>query len=246
MPNPPIYDYYNPSTWIVNAEDYPKESSATIVTSELEANRTSDAFARLQRGIDHADGKDYQDISEYDRRIYTPPRTKPVPAEPSKSSTISPIPKLPNRQPAFRIFADEEDIYANNSQHRGIAVNMSLDGEGPFAELTPPHAQDMQRSDGTNLQIIGNENSTEEQQEAARHKKAHLAAAKHREKFAAVLGEDEITDLDHSEMVEKMLRPSMIAVPDPPKLVGSVGKNGQAAVWWEYDRENIPMGELPV
>ena len=65
MSNPPAYDYYNPSTWIVNAQDYPDSTTGTtLVTSELEANRTNDAFARLQRGIDRANGNDYQYVAE--------------------------------------------------------------------------------------------------------------------------------------------------------------------------------------
>ncbi len=246
MSNPPAYDYYNPSTWIVNAQDYPDSTTGTtLVTSELEANRTNDAFARLQRGIDRANGNDYQYVAEEDRRINTPPRMKPVQEEPvtSTSTPISPIPKLPNRQPAFRIFADEEHAHASISRQQSMDAKRSANGEGTFVELTPPHAQEMQRSDGPNLQMADNEENIEEQREALRRKKAQLAAARHREKFAAVLGDDDVADLDHSELVERMLHPSMIPVPDPPKHVGVVGKNGQAAVWWEYDRENIPMGK---
>ncbi len=44
MSNPPAYDYYNPSTWILNEQDYLDLTTGTIsVTSESEANRTSHA-----------------------------------------------------------------------------------------------------------------------------------------------------------------------------------------------------------
>jgi hypothetical protein len=54
MPNPPAYDYYNPFTWIFNAQDYPDSTTSIApITSNLEANRASHATFYFLDHVSH-------------------------------------------------------------------------------------------------------------------------------------------------------------------------------------------------
>lgn len=179
---------------------------------------------------------------------------------PASSSTSSPSGelKLPNRQPKFRTFADEEPPPASNTGY-GYGENndeererdrveggnwLDDDGnEGFPGELNPPRMQRMRRDEnGTYVRQEGISDllippTIAEQREVNRIKKAQSDAGKHKLQFIAV---DHGTQggLDHAAMVERMLYPAQIPVPAPPQDVGALGKDSCAAVWWAYDREN--------
>jgi len=196
------------------------------------------------------------------------PVTFPAPASAS-SSTSSPSGelKLPNRQPKFRTFADEEPPTVSNTGYgygygygeisdegegEGEGEGDRVDGgnwldddgkEGFPGELNPPRMQRMRRDE--NGTYVRQESISDvlipptiaEQREINRMKKAQSDARKHKLQFIAV---DHGTQggLDHAAMVERMLHPAQIPVPAPPQDVGALGKDSCAAVWWAYDRES--------
>jgi len=163
--------------------------------------------------------------------------------------------KLPNRQPLFRIFADEEpkgtgsdDSREEEEEEGSKGAGRWLDEDGDLGfpgEAHPPRMQRMKRENGKSVR---REDITDqmlaptiaEQREMNVIKQAKANAAKHRLQFVAV-DHGEQGGLEHAEMVDRMLNPTLIAMPDPPRVVGALGKDGCAAVWWHYDREQIQI-----
>ena len=86
--------------------------------------------------------------------------------------------------------------------------------------------------------------------EQARMDAAKKAMIKHRAQFALLNFDGEEgeevegkarEDAESEEaLLESLLNPANIPSPDPPTQVFALGKDGCAAVWWHYDRGNIP------
>lgn len=212
----PKYDYYNPSTWLVQPDE--------------EATITDDIFAKLNAQNNKLDAEDREKArlaeeeaaeileTEEQERQGSPVRVKPT------SQPGSPM-RLPYRKAAMKIFHDEEESDSEGSYNSHVSH-----GDGDQKDSKDHHYHGHRDKHASQAVEGGNE---AESRAAARLEAAKKAMIKHRSKFA--VGDDEAPE-SHEELLEAMLNPSLIPTPNPPAAVFALGKDGCAAVWWHYDR----------
>jgi len=267
---PPKYDYYNPSTWIVQEEEAQAAASAGERASEVaEAAKTNDAFSRFAKNIAAADERyagaqvqvsedprhmdkcvdeGWEGGGDYDATPCTPLCAKPDSgANAEAGGARNPTPPtvimraLPHRVGGMKIFADEEYSDSDDSNYSGgdqeeqrqWAVTRGFPGVA-----TPPRPQHMRRPRRDKQAAQGL--SVLEQRQKMLARRAKQDAAKYRAKLLSI-DTGELGELDHEAIVERMMNVAAIPPPAPVCGVAALGKDGCAAVWWDYDRSAIGM-----
>lgn len=216
---PPPYDYYNPSTWMV-------DSPESEVMNEEQAAITDDIFAKLSEQHEKVDKEDAlkqkeaqdeadeterekEESGESPRRVLQKPAT-------SQPGSPSPI-RLPFRKATRKIFPDEESD-SGGEEGNGVEVLSEAAMREQARMEAAKRAMIRHRAQFAVLNYDGEEGEVEEGK--------------------AVGGTG---DAEREEaLLESLLNPANIPSPDPPPQVFALGKDGCAAVWWHYDRGSIP------
>ena len=289
-PSPPKYDYYNPSTWIIQEDEdgniISPQTDADADQEKISQAATDSAFSRMlgampddnekveeEKGDEHLYPAESEDMFHtnlrelvgamksstdtgekeeeavsglgVEEKVASPVRLSPAPNSPvpsiasndNHSHSHSPI-RLPFRKAEMKIFPDEEfeSDSESNSDSSQSTNNNNSDGEEGFPGFEESVSR--YRSSGRNRRgraVVMETESMADQRAKERLDYAKREMAKHRAKFLAV-DSSEHGD-SHGVTMEKMMNPALIPVPDPPKVVNALGKDGKAAVWWDYKRD---------
>lgn len=238
-PKKPLpYDYYNPATWLVDSPE------SEEVVNQQEAKITDDIFAKLTEQMEKVDKEDLQkqneakeEAEENERENGDSPNRGVMRKPGSQPGSPSPL-RLPYRKATMKIFPDEEsDSEGGDDERDSESSDDDKDSEVDRSVNLPP----IERKRGGRRKGLVEDLSEQEMREKARLDAAKRAMIKHRAQFVALDehgdGEDATS---HEALLESLLNPANIPPPDPPQQVFALGKDGCAAVWWHYDRGNVP------
>ena len=155
----PKYDYYNPSTWLVQQhEEVPAEAGQEEAAEQeaqrvaAEAAKTNDAFARFAKNIAAADQLLESPPASPSPSSSSPSRPKPEQQlSPAPSAATPPKKGLPYRVGGMKIFADEHvssDSDSDSDFEDGNESGQWAAERGFPGMASPPRPQRMRRAKG--------------------------------------------------------------------------------------------------
>jgi hypothetical protein len=214
--DPPPYDYYNPSTWIVESPE-----SEEVVDKESAA-LTDDIFGKLlsqHAKVDEEDAKKQLDAQEEadditreeDEDVNLQLVKKPISQQ--NSPAHSPM-RMPYRKAQMKIFTDEESDDSDAEKAPEVIP------------MTEAEVREKARKDAARKALIKHRTQfrslTEEDDDDGNEGGEGGKSAK------------PDVNLDDDDLFESLMNMGNVPTPDPPKQVFALGKDGCAAVWWHH------------